>query len=233
VYAVFAVLGAERYKGVANVGIRPSFDNGSRTVETHIFEFEQDIYGCDLVIEFVARLRDERRFADIDDLVAQIRQDGEAARRILDEIQPESVVVEVEDNRPYRFVEIEHTADRALEVWGKELPDLFAGAARGMYTLMADLDGLAATTWRELRLEGWDAESLLVDWLNEMLFLTETEGLLFVDYQIETLSKTELVARAGGVVAPVTKAHIKAATFHDLILLHGQDGWSAVLTLDV
>lgn len=233
VYAVFALLGADRYKGVANVGVRPSFDNGRRTVETHMFGFEQDIYGCDLVIEFVARLRDERRFDDIDDLVTQIRQDSEAAQRILDGVQPAIGGEGVDETRLYRFVEIDHTADRALEVWGKELPDLFAGAARGMYSLMADLNGLAATNWRELRLEGWDAESLLVDWLNEMLFLTETEGLLFVDCQIESLTNTELVALVGGVLSPVTMAHIKAATFHDLALVEGPDGWSTVLTLDV
>jgi SHS2 domain-containing protein len=233
VYAVFAVLGAERYKGVANVGIRPSFDDGRRTVETHIFDFEQDIYGCDLVIEFVARLRDERRFDDVGDLTTQIGQDGDTARRILDGIQPATEREAVGAPCPYRFVEIEHTADRALEVWGKELTDLFAGAAKGMYSLMAELNGLVATNWLELRLEGWDTESLLVDWLNELLFLTETEGLLFVDYRIESLTDTELVARAGGVISSVTGAHIKAATFHDLSLRQGRSGWSTELTFDV
>jgi riboflavin kinase/FMN adenylyltransferase len=233
VYAVFALLGTERYKGVASVGVRPSFENGHRTVEAHLFNLEQDVHGCDLVIEFVARLRDERRFEDIDDLVAQVERDSEAAKRILDGVQPATRGKSANERGCYRFVEIEHTADRALQVWGTGLPDLFAGAARGMYSLMADLNGLAATNWCELRLESWDAESLLVDWLNEMLFLTETEGLLFVDFQIESLTNTELVARAGGVTAPVTKAHIKAATFHDLELVEGPDGWSTVLTLDV
>jgi riboflavin kinase/FMN adenylyltransferase len=233
VYAVFAVLGVERHKGVANLGIRPSFDNGLRTVETHILDFQQDIYGSDLVIEFVARLRDERRFENIDDLVAQIGQDSEDARRILEGTPLAAERERSDEIRAYRFVEINHTADRALEVWGRELPDLFAGAARGMYSLMADLDGLAANNWLELQLEGLDPESLLVDWLNELLFFTETEGLLFVDYQIESLTATELVARAGGVASPVTKAHIKAATFHDLNLVQAPDGWSAVLTLDV
>ncbi len=185
VYAVFALLGSERYLAVANVGVRPSFDNGHRTIETHILDFDQDIYGCDLVVEFVARLRDERRFEQIDDLIAQIERDSEAARRILGR-QPSSLAPAV--LCPYRYLEVEHTADRALRVWGRELPDLFVGAARGMTGLMADLDGLVATEWREVRLEGWDRESLLVDWLNELLFLTETERLLFVDYRIESLT---------------------------------------------
>jgi len=85
VYAVFAQLGTERYFGVANIGVRPSFDNGARTVETFVLDFAQDIYGCDLVVEFVERLRSERRFENIDDLTAQIQKDVEQARRILAE----------------------------------------------------------------------------------------------------------------------------------------------------
>jgi riboflavin kinase/FMN adenylyltransferase len=83
IYAVYAILGEERYEGVANVGVRPSFDNGERTVETYILDFEADIYGCDLVIEFVQRLRPEKRFTEIKDLIGQIEKDVIEARRIL------------------------------------------------------------------------------------------------------------------------------------------------------
>jgi riboflavin kinase/FMN adenylyltransferase len=230
VYAVLALLGSERYLAVANVGVRPSFGYGHRTVETHILDFDQDIYGCDLVVEFVARLRDERRFEQIDDLVAQIQRDSESARQILGR-QPYSLSPAA--TCPYRYLEVDHTADRALRVWGRELPDLFAGAARGMTSLMADLDGLAATEWRTVRLEGWDRESLLVNWLNELLFLTETERLLFVDYRIESLTDTTLVAQVRGAHAPVTKSVVKAATYHDLRLVHDGTGWSTVITFDV
>jgi len=65
------------------VGVRPSFDNGERTVETYILDFEADIYGCDLVVEFVQRLRPEKRFTDIKDLIAQIERNVVEARRIL------------------------------------------------------------------------------------------------------------------------------------------------------
>jgi riboflavin kinase/FMN adenylyltransferase len=83
IYAVYALLGEERYQGVANVGVRPSFDNGERTVETYILDFEADIYGYDLVVEFVQRLRSEKRFAEIKELIAQIEKDVVEARRIL------------------------------------------------------------------------------------------------------------------------------------------------------
>ncbi len=232
VYIVFARLGEERYAGVANVGVRPSFDSGQRTVEVHLFDFDQDIYGCDLVVEFVARLRDERRFEKVEELVAQIRRDKEAAQHILNGREPASRG-QGGAACPYRYRELEHTADRALQVWAVGLPELFVGAAEGMYSLMADLEGLVATEWREVRLEGWDRETLLVSWLNELLFFTEMEGLLFVEARLESLTDTTLVAQVGGVHAPVTKAHIKAATFHDLAIVQEGAEWSTTITFDV
>jgi riboflavin kinase/FMN adenylyltransferase len=257
VYAVFARLGTERFPAVANVGVRPSFDNGQQTVETHIFDFDRDIYGCDLVVEFVARLRDERRFDDIGELVDRIEQDAQTARSILERTlqargDDESFLAanaRLAAPCRYRLREIEHTADRALRVWAGEVPDLFAGAARGMYALMADVDGLVATDWREIQLQALDWEVLLVDWLNELLYLTEMDDILFVDFRIESLtggapedsgrqrsgngSGAALHARAGGVSAPITKAHIKAATFHDLKIRQDEQGWWTQITFDV
>lgn len=83
VYAVYAIWGQEHHLGVANVGVRPSFGNGELTIETHILNFDEDIYGIDLVVEFVERLRDERRFEGLDELIAQIKRDAEQARHIL------------------------------------------------------------------------------------------------------------------------------------------------------
>ena len=257
VYAVFALLGSQRYQGVANVGVRPSFDNGHRTVETHLFDFDQGIYGCDLVVEFVARLRPERRFADITDLIAQIQRDGEAARWILGDPRltalSQSVAGTLDSSRSelpnglepmveggerpqigsYRFEEFEHTADRSLWVRGVQPADLFAGSLRGMYSLMGDLEGAEAESWYSIELEGLDRESLLVSWLNELLFLTETEGCLFVEAQIETLTETRLVGRVGGFRGSVSKASIKAATYHDLAVSRDGEGWSTLITFDV
>ncbi|MBC8262603.1 MAG: bifunctional riboflavin kinase/FAD synthetase [Anaerolineales bacterium] len=85
IYAVYARLGEERHQGVANIGVRPSFEiGGQRMVEVHILDFDEVIYGCDLVVEFVERLRDERRFADVGELKAQIERDIVRARRILE-----------------------------------------------------------------------------------------------------------------------------------------------------
>lgn len=236
VYAVFALLGRERYPGVANVGVRPTFDNGQRTVETYILDFEGDIYGCDLVVEFVARLRSERRFESIEDLIAQIREDSEEARRILEQQGVHNLAGRWQrPSCPYRYREVEHTADRALWVWGQSVPALFVGAARGMVSLMNDPDreGRVATQWRIVSLEALDRESLLVEWLNELLYLAESEGLLLCAFEIESLTDTTLEGRAGGVPAEEIKGDIKAATYHDLALEENEGGWSTLITFDV
>ncbi|MGD8398507.1 MAG: archease, partial [Anaerolineae bacterium] len=130
---------------------------------------------------------------------------------------------------------VEHTADRALRVWGEELVDLFVGAARGMCGLMARVEeaGTPLLKWHEVSLESLDREGLLVDWLNELLYLTEVEGLIFCDFRIRSLSDTHLVARIGGAPGEVTGAHIKAATFHDLEIEPADGGWATVITFDV
>ncbi|MEJ2212166.1 MAG: bifunctional riboflavin kinase/FAD synthetase [Anaerolineae bacterium] len=236
VYAVYALLGRERHPAVANVGVRPTFDNGQRTVETYILDFEGDLYGCDLVVEFVARLRRERRFESVEDLVEQIGKDTEMARSMLED---RDALTDAgwrgQGPCPYRYREVEHTADRALAVWGQTLPALFVGAAQGMYSLMDELDrdGLVPTEWRTVSLEGLDREGLLVDWLNELLYLAESEGLLLVKFEIDSLTDTALEGRVGGVFAEETVADIKAATYHDLEVKEEEGGWSTQITFDV
>lgn len=84
VYAVRVSLGEAQYDGVANVGRRPTFDDGPPSVETHVLDYDGgDLYGVHLRIELIERLRGERKFAGVDELVAQIRLDCEQAREAL------------------------------------------------------------------------------------------------------------------------------------------------------
>ena len=86
VYATWVILDDEpsvRLAGVTNVGVRPSFDNGHRTVETHLLDFSGDLYGCPMTLEFVAHLRPEMRFSGVDALREQIGRDSDEARRSL------------------------------------------------------------------------------------------------------------------------------------------------------
>ncbi len=71
------------YKGVANIGIRPTFNGKERMVEAHLLDTELDLYEKRIIIDFIARLRDEQRFAGIDALKAQIAADAQQARQLL------------------------------------------------------------------------------------------------------------------------------------------------------
>jgi len=71
-------------RGVVNIGNRPTFGEGQSTVEAHLLDFEGDLYGRSLRVEFAARLREERKFPDASALARQIGQDIAAARRVLE-----------------------------------------------------------------------------------------------------------------------------------------------------
>ena len=83
VYAVRIQLGSTLLMGMTNIGTRPTFDGHRLTIETHIFDFSNDIYGQPLSIEFVERLRDEQAFSTVDALAHQMALDAEQAKQIL------------------------------------------------------------------------------------------------------------------------------------------------------
>lgn len=83
IYAV-RVDGAARGDGVASLGIRPTFGaSGERLLEVHLFDYAGDLYGSELEVEFIQRLRGEERFESADELVAQMEKDAADARRAL------------------------------------------------------------------------------------------------------------------------------------------------------
>ncbi len=85
VYACWAWLGEERHPAVTNIGIRPTFVSRSPRphVEAHILDFRGDLYERQVMLEFVARLREERRFPSVEALIAQIQRDIARARTLL------------------------------------------------------------------------------------------------------------------------------------------------------
>jgi len=83
VYAVWAVLDGEPLQAVANVGYNPTFGDTGLTLETHIMDFNRNIYGQELSVQFVQRLRSERKFESLDALKARIADDVRLGRVIL------------------------------------------------------------------------------------------------------------------------------------------------------
>ena len=83
VYAVTVDCMEKKYQGVANIGYSPTFDDGVFSVEVHILDFNENIYGQKIRVNFVQRIRDEIKFSDISELSDAIRKDIEKARKIL------------------------------------------------------------------------------------------------------------------------------------------------------
>ncbi|PIV26741.1 MAG: bifunctional riboflavin kinase/FMN adenylyltransferase [Anaerolineae bacterium CG03_land_8_20_14_0_80_58_20] len=85
IYACRARLGADLFAAVVNIGFNPTFTPDKRTanVEAHILDFDRDLYGEQVTLEFIARLRDEAKFDSVDALLAQIHADIEKTRKIL------------------------------------------------------------------------------------------------------------------------------------------------------
>ena len=219
VYATWCTVAGQRLPAATNVGVRPTFDHGIPSIESHILDFTGDLYGAPLRVEFVLRLRAEERFPGVDALIAQVRRDVANARRTLQPAAP-------------RFEEIDHTADWCVRVHGSDFADLLAQAGAAMFAMQGVEMAAKPEIWRTVRVDAPDHEALLVMWLGELLYLSETQRESYTRFVIDDASETTVTGRAGGVPGFGDKAHIKAVTYHDLSVRQDEDGWVAVVLFD-
>ena len=87
IYATLATVDGRTYQSVTNIGRRPTFDGGERSVEVYLLDYHGNLYGHKLRIEIVERLREEQRFASVEKLVEQIGKDVDLGRKILSRIK--------------------------------------------------------------------------------------------------------------------------------------------------
>lgn len=83
VYAVKVRINGDLYDGMMNIGKRPTFDGNEQTLEVNLFNFDEEIYGKEVQVRFIGRIRDEKRFDGKEGLVEQLKQDEREARKIL------------------------------------------------------------------------------------------------------------------------------------------------------
>lgn len=83
VYAVTITVRKKVYKGMLNIGNRPTFEGRDKSIEVHLFDFSEDIYADDVKVDFIERLRDEQKFSGKEALIAQLKEDEAQARAIL------------------------------------------------------------------------------------------------------------------------------------------------------
>ena len=136
-------------------------------------------------------------------------------------------------NKHDHFEEIEHTADIAIRVRGRDLAELFANAAYGMACQLADPDAVTQTNEQQIELDAYDTESLLVSWLEELLYLGEREECIFAVFDVLQVSPTQLRATVRGGPVEEHGAHIKAVTFNELEIVRTDAGYETTVVFDV
>jgi protein archease len=133
----------------------------------------------------------------------------------------------------------DHTADLGLRIIAADLPDLFQTAAMGLFdVIVANREQVRALETEHVSLSGDSTEELLVEWLNELIFLSETRHRLYNDFRVDMdESGCRLTAAIGG--EPIDRARhildheVKAATRHGLSLRKDPEGWVAEVILDI
>jgi SHS2 domain-containing protein len=129
------------------------------------------------------------------------------------------------------------TADKGIRAWGRNLPDLFVNAARGLWSLMVEAGTARAERMLPVKVEANDLETLLVAWLNELLYLHEVEEFVAARFAITHLSDTTLEAEVWGEGVDRARhcqvGHVKAVTYHLLRVRPTVEGWEAQVVVDV
>ncbi|MBI4396088.1 MAG: archease [Elusimicrobia bacterium] len=136
------------------------------------------------------------------------------------------------------FELFDHTADVGLIARGADLPSLFRHAAQGLTSLLVDPATVLPGGIRErVRVQAPDKEGLLVNWLNEVLFLFNVQQMVFSRFDVRSFSETGLEAEGEGELLDPGRhsvlREVKAATFHDLQIRRTEQGWEAKIVLDV
>ena len=134
------------------------------------------------------------------------------------------------------FEILDRTADVGIIAYGADLKQAFANAARALFSLITELDDVEEVLYRDIELTASDEESLLVGWLNELVYRFDTEGVLFKRFDIIQLGDTWLKARGYGEKTDSArhslKTGVKGATYH-MLKVDKTDGCRVQVLFDI
>lgn len=136
----------------------------------------------------------------------------------------------------YEFVDIT-TADIAFIAYGKTLSELFSNAAIAMFEVIVDINSVEKKEERVVEVEGSDLESLMFNWLNDLLVFVDSEGLVFSSFDVnvdEKNMKLKAVCRGERIDKSKheVRTQVKAATYHKM-KIERNDVWKAQVILDI
>lgn len=135
--------------------------------------------------------------------------------------------------RAIAFEELEHPADWKIRVWGQDHKALFRNAALAMYAMMGKKQATGPRVSREVTVEAVDYPSLLVAWLNELLFYSEVHAEVFDEVEVHHISPERIEATVQGYEGKTELSKIKAATYHELEIRKTPEGVEATVVFDV
>lgn len=135
------------------------------------------------------------------------------------------------------FEWFDHTADLGLRVRAHDLPTLFIEAARGLFAAMVENpDAIRCVEKKSIQLTADAIDYLMFDWLQELVFLFDTQHLLLGDWQVDVQNGRLRAVVQGEVWDParhVLAHEVKAVTYHGLKVEQQSDGWLAEVILDI
>jgi SHS2 domain-containing protein len=128
----------------------------------------------------------------------------------------------------------EHTSEIELHIRAESLGDLLAEAGRALATVqLAGANCVPGGAVRSIRVASAGRELLLVDWLNELIFLADNDHWVALEFEVDSITDTKVQAKASGVTLEWGTSRVKAATLHDLRVENIAGGLEANLILDV
>ena len=134
------------------------------------------------------------------------------------------------------FEVVNHTADVGIIAYGADVRQAFANAARALFSLITELDDVKEVLFRDIEVKASDEESLLVEWLNELIYLFDVENIIFKRFDITKINHTQLKARSYGEKVDKSrhklKTGIKAATYH-MLKVDKNDGCKVQVLFDI
>ena len=134
------------------------------------------------------------------------------------------------------FEIINHTADVGIIAYGADIRQAFVNAAKALFSLITELEDVDEVLHRDIELTATDQESLLVEWLNELIYLFDAENIIFKRFDIVQLNHTQLKVRGYGEKVDKAKHKlkigVKAATYH-MLKVDKDDGYKVQVIFDI
>lgn len=135
------------------------------------------------------------------------------------------------------FEIVDHTADVGIIAYGTDIEEVFCNAALALFSLITEPETIQEKSHLDLKVSSDETDSLLVEWLNELIYFFDAKHILFNRFDIESLTQNELKATCYGEgfdpMKHRIKRGIKAATYHMLRLDKNNDGYKAQVILDI